>query len=98
MKKGIIYTIIGILLLIFVIVPLIKFLLGYIVALTSLVSALAVLLIPFVCIFSLQDFFNFFYSKSISKRKRSSYLLIVLGFMVLGLLFLVFVFMTLFFI
>lgn len=50
----------------------------------------------FICIFSLQDFFNFFESKSISKRRRSSYLSIVLGFMVFGLLFLFFVFMTLF--
>ena len=50
MKKGVIYTIIGILLLIFVIGPLLKFLLGYVLVLTSLASALAALLIPIVVV------------------------------------------------
>ena len=50
----------------------------------------------FICIFSLQDFFRIFESMSVSKKRCSFYLSIVLGFMVFGLLFLFFVFMTLF--
>lgn len=50
MKKAIIYIITGIVLAIFVVIPLFKFLLGYLLALTSLASVFAVLLIPIVIV------------------------------------------------